>query len=353
MQAETDLAKQIVQLLQDIIIKGSEVIYEKQRKSAEGWGLAYPYIGPILIFERAADTLTITSTVDAKVIRNIEGWYLPDLSQTSEYLRQFSDWQGRLGENQEEDLYLIQKHLQPIALEIMHEVSSLYGFRLEPRTSPDLGLVFGLPQTTELFSEKAKDQDELRLDDELNAPELKALMDEFNLFLARLTRLANQPKVARVIFSLPLPSNDTAPREAGGRGSDPSIATLAEDTVQKNKNLSEEQLKPASTSPAHVPESIPSDLTAQWHELGKLRIRADFLEVQRGKHKWTLTLNQGKALEFVYKNHRANNSIHQRLVLHHIESPSARLREAFRSRKGLYAALFAKGEEKGHIRLNT
>jgi hypothetical protein len=32
MQAETDLAKQIVHLLQDIIIQGAEVIYEKQRE---------------------------------------------------------------------------------------------------------------------------------------------------------------------------------------------------------------------------------------------------------------------------------------------------------------------------------
>lgn len=352
MQADMDLAKQIVQLLQDIIIKGAEVIYEKQRESAQRRKVAYPYSGPIMVFDRITGTLTV-SQMGMKSLMDAKAWATPDLSKISESLKQFSKWQGKLSEDQGNNLSLIRKYLRRRALQVLDQVSGLYGFRI-PDQIPDAYVwISASPTTTNLFSDKSKDNDELMLMDELEAPEFEALVDEFNWALARLIRLANQPKVAPVIVPVPVPLHSTASKGEGRTARDWGAEAIAEHAARKNKDLSEKQPKPASLVPAQEPESAPATLTTQWYELGKLRIRADFLEVQRRKQKWTLTQNQGKALEFVYKCHRANNSIHQRQVLHHIESPSVRLRETFRSRNGLYAALFAKGEGKGHIRLNT
>jgi hypothetical protein len=237
MQAETDLARQIVQLLQDIIIQGADLIYREQRRSAHGWHVTYPYSCAIMVFSIVDGSLTLVPATEIMGQGTPERWEAPELSKIAGGLRQLSHWQHQLGSDAEDNLYLIRNHLRPLALQILNLVSSSYGFWPRNEDSSLLIVPSLSPQTTELFPNKAVDCDELSLGDKLDAPELKALVDEFNLLLARLVRVANRPKVAPVIFSLPLPPNDNAPREAGGTGSDLGAATIAEDVARENKNL--------------------------------------------------------------------------------------------------------------------
>jgi len=76
-----------------------------------------------------------------------------------------------------------------------------------------------------------------------------------------------------------------------------------------------------------------------------------------GSRWWKLKeKEQAEALEFVYRSYVSNISIHEKQILGHIgkKNPSAKLKETFKSRKGLYKVSFTtSGEEKGHIRLNT
>lgn len=86
MQAEAGLAKQIIQLLQEIIIHGAEVIFERQRRSAQGSGIAYPYSGSILAFNNVKEQETDSP---ARELKSIE-WFIVVLANNVKFSTQRS-----------------------------------------------------------------------------------------------------------------------------------------------------------------------------------------------------------------------------------------------------------------------
>jgi hypothetical protein len=236
MPAETNLAKQIVRLLQDIIICGAEVIYQKQKESAQGWHVAYPYNDPIMVFHRIADALNLDQ-MGTKTPMKTEDWETPQFNKIIESLKMFSQWQDRLGEDQEENLYLIRKHLRPIALQILDQVSESYGFWIPSQISAQLASIEAFPRTTNLFSDKSNDNDELTLDDELEAPGFKALVDEFNLLFIRLMRITQKQKITPIAVPVPV----TVRKERDCADTKPDVAT-AEDAARANKGLIRQML---------------------------------------------------------------------------------------------------------------
>jgi hypothetical protein len=130
MHTDLNLTEQMVRLLQDIIIAGAEFIYERQMKSAGVWEATYPYSGPILDFERVSQTLVMAQATDIGTDLHADDWGPIEFSKISESLREFSGWQSRLGEDQEENLYLVRKHLRRLAMQVLNHVSASYGFQV-------------------------------------------------------------------------------------------------------------------------------------------------------------------------------------------------------------------------------
>ncbi len=329
-----------------LVYDWAQDVYYTRRAYAEYLKVKYPYDGPIVQFGWSGDELFLiepepdpvrkTTIIgpDGKILelRGIDnGFMIPKLTEIKNALLRFEFYRTEIEKETKENpdcagITLIKNKLIPTASEILDYVSASYDF-FDPQGDPDdeVKIVRGA-SPAHVINGKFEKDDSLPPAIALKIEQLNYLIDKYQQKIDMIAAVA--PRRLSEIFSVRENDKERFPRP-------------------------EEQPPPAPKVPTQEPESTPATMTTQWHELGKLRIRTDFLEVQRGKHKWNLTLNQGKALEFVYKNHRVNSSIHQRQVLRHIESPSARLRETFRSKKGLYAALFAKGAEKGHIRLNT
>ena len=134
MQADTDLAKRIVHLLQEIIIHGAEAICKVQQELAGPDFMERSYSGPVLTFELDSDILS-ARRVEFDIAQQIavghapsvqqmaESWPPKQFSEIEEALGQFSYWHKRLSADIEEDLYIIQKHLQPSAVLVLCRVS--------------------------------------------------------------------------------------------------------------------------------------------------------------------------------------------------------------------------------------
>ena len=133
MPAESDLIKRIVHLLQEIIIHGAETICKAQQGLAAPNFMARSYSGPILTFELDSDKLSahrvefdfakqIAVAQAPKVRKMAESWPSERFTEIEEALGQFYYWQQRLSADIEDNLYIIQKHLQQSALIVLCRV---------------------------------------------------------------------------------------------------------------------------------------------------------------------------------------------------------------------------------------
>jgi DNA-binding CsgD family transcriptional regulator len=233
MEASRNLSWQIVRLLQEIIIRGAEQIYEIQRNRAPHWNRHYPYNGPILTFSDKGELLEVEFHVDPGKSPSPGGWNTPAVHEIKAALDDFNRNRRKLGSDPEENLQLIKKYLCPKALLILKAVDESYGFF--PGRDPDFVLTAN--RTSELFCEdsesaiglfgknislikyykslglvRAGAKDEFR-----GVRELEMKVEDLHLSLARMERAAAREQTAAVNNSAREPS-DKPRRESSKKG---------------------------------------------------------------------------------------------------------------------------------------
>ncbi len=73
MDALPKLPAKIVVLLQEVIIRGADQIYEIQKNRPPHWNRLHPYDGPIVNFSFKAGLLQVKSCIDLDIAFSAEG----------------------------------------------------------------------------------------------------------------------------------------------------------------------------------------------------------------------------------------------------------------------------------------
>jgi hypothetical protein len=284
MQPEVDLAKRIVQLLQEIIIQGAEAIYKAQQELAGPDFMERSYSGPILTFE-VNDSGTLSARrVEFDIARQIaighppsvremaESWPPRQFIEIEEALGQFSYWQERLSADIEEDLYIIQKHLHPTAVLVLCRIRD-YSQVFWP--SPD-------GSVADLFRE-SEATGELVLRGRVRKPgDVTSCADEYNLAMNRLKREVERKKRAQ-FGGVPAAGSEVQLKPAAKMPAEEAKPALAEKRLEPRTQANKKSRVPNGIQKIiirAINDGLSKDRLCEFLDLNKLPPRKGWLHDQ-------------------------------------------------------------------------